>query len=336
MSVIHDNMFKAAALVLACFASIACAQQQPAVAASDARDYPNKPIRMIVGNAPGGGADILGRAIAAKLTEVWRRGVVIENRAGASGAISLELAANATPDGYTLYIGGNQLTTSAVQKRVPFDIRTAYTPIAQLTSQPYLLLIHPSLPVNSVQELIALARSKPGTLNYASSGYGTATHLNTELLKSMTKIDIIHVPYKGIGQALVDMLGGRIQLAFVSTISAAPHLKSGRLRAIAVSSLKRAQAFPDLPTVAESGVPNFELTNAFGLYGPAAMPAAITLKLNREVSRIMSSQEMKERLAADGTEAAPPASPDEFRKMFIKEVDKWEKFVKATGIRVTD
>jgi len=299
-------------------------------------DYPSKPIRMIVGNAPGGGGDILARAIGSKLNDKWGWVVVVENRAGASGAISLQLAASATPDGYTLYVGGNQITTATVQKRVPFDIRTAYTPIVQLTSQPYLLLVVPSLNVSSVKDLITLARNKPASLNYASSGYGTATHLSTELLKSLVNIDVTHVPYKGIGQALIDMLGERIHFAFVSTLSSAPHLKSGRLRVIAVSSLTRARAFPDLPTVSESGVPGFELTNAFGLYGPAKVSPAVAAFLNREVSQVMNSPEMKARLAAEGTEAVPPKTPREFQRTFIEQVDKWEKFVKTSGIKVTD
>jgi len=291
---------------------------------------------MIVGNAPGGGGDILARAIGAKLADKSKWTVVVENRPGASGAISLELTAKATPDGYTLYVGGNQITTAAVQNRVQFDVRKAYTPIVQLTSQPYLLLVIPSLKVGSVKELIALAKSKPGALNYASSGYGTATHLSTELLKSLVHVDITHVPYKGIGQALVDMLGERIHFAFVSTLSAAPYLKTGKLRVIAVTSLKRARAFPDLPTVAESGVPNFELSNAFGMYGPAGVPLPIARKLNREISDVMNSNDMKARLAAEGTEVPPLKSPEEFRRMFIDEVNKWEKFVKASGIRMAD
>jgi tripartite-type tricarboxylate transporter receptor subunit TctC len=297
--------------------------------------YPARPIRILVESSPGGGVDIMARAVAQKLTEKWDRSAIVDNRTGGGGVIAMELTAKATPDGYTLYGGGSQVVIATPLKKVPFDIRKVFAPIVQLTSSSYLLLVHPSLPVRSVKELIAYAQSKPGTLSYASAGLGSAQHLNTELFKSMAGgINVVHVPYRGSGQALTDLLGGHVQLMFTSTISGAIHMKSGRLRAIAVTSRQRMQAFPDLPTVSESGVPGFTMDNMYGLYAPAGVPVAIQFTINREVSRIMNSPQIKDRLAADGAEAALPSSPAEFKAMFDKEVDKWEKFINTSGIGI--
>ena len=306
-----------------------CAAQRYDVAA-----YPVKPVRIIVESSPGGGVDLMARAVAQGMTERWSHPVVVENRTGGGGVIAMTLVSEATPDGYTLYGGGSQVVTATPLGKVPFDIRKAYAPIAQLTSSSYLLLVHPSLPINSVKELIAYAKAKPDALSYASAGIGSAQHLNTELFKSMAGISVVHVPFRGSGQALVDLLGGHVQMMFTSTISGTTHIKSGRLRGIAVTSTTRNAAFPSLPTVSESGVPGFVMDNMYGLYGPAGIPAPILIKLNAEASRTMNSPAMKQRLAEDGAEAAPPKPPAEFKALFEREVNKWDKFIKTSGIKV--
>jgi tripartite-type tricarboxylate transporter receptor subunit TctC len=222
-------------------------------------------------------------------------------------------------------------------KKIRYDTRTALTHIVQLTTSPYLVLAPPTLPVNSVKELIAYAKSRPGALSYGSAGVGSIAHLGTELLKFMAGgIDMVHVPYKGYTLAMTDLMGGQIQLLLASGLSGAPYVKSGRLKALAVTSLRRLQGFPDVPTVAESGVPDFQLENMHGLYAPAGVPAAITLALNTEAQRLMQSPEMKSRLAAEGTEAAPPNPPAEFRQTFIKQVNLWERFIQRSGIKFDD
>ena len=295
-------------------------------------NYPNKSIRVLLGTGAGGGGDTVARAMAAPLSERWGRPVVIDNRIGAGGIIALEMLAQAIPDGYTLYVGGSQVVTATVLKKVPFDVRKVYTPIVQLTSQPYVLLVNPSLPVNSVKDLIALAKSKPGVLNYGSTGVGASSHLGTEVFNYMTGIKMLHVPYKGTNQVIVDVISGQVQVLFISTISGMPHMKSGRLKAIAVTSPKRLQGYPDLPTVAESGVPGFELNDGYGLYAPVGLPTPILMALNREASAIMNAPEQRERLGASGAEPAAPNSPAEFKAAIAGRIDKLEQFFKASGL----
>lgn len=331
MGTITGKLARASFFVLVCAATVTHAQRDPGPLPAG---YPSKPIRILVGSSAGGGVDHTIRLAAHKLTDRLGRQVIVENRDGASGAIAMDIAAKATPDGYTLYAGGNTMILVGAQKKVPFDIRTAYSPIVRMTSQPYLLLITPSLPVSSVKELIAYAKSRPAALSYGTAGTGSATNLGTELLKFMTGMDIVHVPYKGNAQALVDLTGGQIHVMFASGIAAGPHIKSGRVKTLAVASPRRMQAYPDLPTVSEAGVPGFELVNSFGLYAPAGTSPAILLVLNREVSQFMNSPEMKEKLALEVTEAAPPGSPAEFKAAFVSEVDKWEKFLKSASIKL--
>jgi tripartite-type tricarboxylate transporter receptor subunit TctC len=295
-------------------------------------NYPAKSIRVLLGSGAGGGGDSVARAMAPALSERWGRPVVVDNRIGAGGIIALEMLAQAYPDGYTLYVGGTQVVTATVLKKVPFDVRKVYTPVVQLTSQPYVLLVTPALPLNSVKDLIALAKSKPGVLNYGSTGVGASSHLGTEVFNYMTGAKMQHVPYKGTGQVMVDIISGQIQVLFISTISGMPQVKSGRLKAIAVTSAKRLSQYPDLPTVAESGVPGFELNDGYGLYAPAGLPASILLALNREVSAIMNAPELRERLAASGAEPAAPNSPAEFKATFAGRIAKLEQFFKASGL----
>ncbi len=277
--------------------------------------------------------DAITRAVAQRLSARWGASVVVDNRTGGGGVIAVELLAHAAPDGYTLYGGGSQVVTATPLKKVAFDTRKALDPVAQMTSSSYLLLVPAALPVSSVKELIAYARTHP--TSYGSAGIGSATHLGTELFKFMAGgLDIVHVPYKGNGQALNDLIAGQIQMLFTSTISGTAHVKSGRLKALAVSSLKRLAAFPDLPTISEAALPNFELDNFYGIYAPHGVPPAILLALNKEITAIMNSSEMSQAVAADGAEVAPPASPAEFKAKFAKQIETWESFLKRTKIKV--
>ena len=310
-------------------ASLACAQS---VSVPLPAGYPNKSIRLLVGNAPGGGIDITARVVAQKIGDKWGRSFVVDNRLGASGVIALDLVQQAAPDGYTFLVTSGSLIASAMaQKKVPYDVRTAYAPVTQLTSLYYMLLINPTLPVNSVRELIAYGKSKPGTLNYGSSGVGGAGHLGGALLASMAGMKMVHVPYKGGGLVLADLISGQIQIGFTSTISGMPHVRSGRLKGLAVTSAKRAQAFPDLPTIAEAGVPGFELINWYGLFGPAGTPPTIVALLYRDVSQSLGSADAQAAFAKDGAEAAPSSSPEAFRRVLVKEVEDWRKIVRLPG-----
>jgi tripartite-type tricarboxylate transporter receptor subunit TctC len=299
-----------------------------------AASYPSKPIRILVGFAPGGGSDILSRTIGQKMSERWGQAVVTDNRAGAGGTIALELAAKAPPDGYTLLvISGSQITNATLVTRVPFDIRTTYSPITQLTSQPYVLLVHPSVPAKTVKELVAYAKANPGRLNYGSSGTGSSAHFGMELFNSLAHTQMVHVPYKGSGQALIDLIGGQVQLLLASAISAVPNLKSGKVRALGVTSAKRSRNMPDLPTIAEAGLPGFDVTGWYGIVAPAATPRALITKLNTELVKLLDDPTVEEKLAADGAEAAP-STPAEFQKTIREEIDKWTRLVQANGIKL--
>ncbi len=296
-------------------------------------NYPDKAIRIVVGFAPGGGVDIVMRAFALQLSESWKSTVVVENRPGAGSAIAMNVVANATADGYTI-LGG---TTSAVYNmllgKVPYDMLKVYVPVVKMSSQAFLLLAGPTLPASSVKELIAYAKSKPGGLSYASSGIGTSSHLGMELFKSLTGMPAVHVPYKAIPQALPDMISGQISMAFGLLVSALPQVKNGRLKALAVATPNRSQLLPDLPTVSEAGISNFELTTEYGLFVPAGTPLSIILALNKESTRIMNTPEMKERLAADGAEAAPSNSPVEYKESLARSISVLTKFIKSSGFK---
>ena len=294
--------------------------------------YPSKPVRILVGNAPGGGTDAVARFVGQKLGDRWSRPVIVDNRAGGTGVISMEITAQAAPDGHTLLLGSSTLAINMLLKKVTFDIRKAYAPVVGLTSQPYVVAVNPSLPVNSIKELILYAKSKPGTISFGSPGNGSPAHLGIELLKSMVGIDMLHVPYKGNGPAMIDLISGQIQLLFGTVVSVAPHVRSGRLKALAVTSLHRTQALPELPTVSEAGVPNYDLNNAYGFYAPAGTPAAIVAAINRESNLIISTQEFKARLAADGVEAALPNTPAEFKSAIDRDVARLEKLFSTPGM----
>ncbi len=309
--------------------SLACAERPSNLPGG----YPNKPIRIVVGFPPGGGVDIIMRVFAQQLGEEWANSVIVENRPGASSAIAMGVVANATPDGYTMLGGTTSVIYNMLLGTVPYDILKVYTPVVKLSSQAYLLLVSPSLPVNSVKELIAYAKSKSGGITYASSGVGSPSHLGMELFKSIVGVNAVHVPYKGVPQALPDMISGQITMAFGLVVSALPQVKNGRLKALAVAASRRSQLLPDVPTLAEAGVANFELTGDYGLYVPAGTPSAIVLALNKESTRIMNLPAMKERLAAEGSEAAPANSPAEYRDSLARTISVLGKFIKTSGFK---
>jgi tripartite-type tricarboxylate transporter receptor subunit TctC len=300
------------------------------VSAQQAADgYPRKPVRVLVGSPAGSGSDVMMRAIAQKLTERFGQSVIVDNRPGATGAISLQLAAQAIPDGHTLATLSAQNVTAMVFGTVTTDIRRELTAVVLMISQPYLMVATPSLPAGSVKELIALAKAKP--LTYASSGIGSVVHLGMELFKSMAGVDMTHVPYKGSGLSMIDVMGGRVQVAITNVLTATPLVRSGKLKALAITSDRRVQAFHDLPTIAEAGVPGYELRSWYGLLAPNGTPAPLLAYLNREVAATMNAPEVKEKLAADGAEAAAPNTPAQFRDVIAREIAKWDKLIK-TGV----
>ena len=313
---------------------IALALLGTAAHAASTGDYPRKSIRVLVGIPPGGGIDTVARAVGQVLSERWSQSVIVDNRTGAGGAIAMEVAAQAAPDGYTL-LGGSTGTvaTATLLKKVSFDTRRAYAPVVQMYTQPYVLAAEPSLPVKTVRELIAYAKAKPNALNYASTGIGSASHLGMEFFKSMAGIELVHVPYRGLGPAMVDVISGQIQLVFGAAIIVTPNVRTGRLRALATGGAKRSLAYADIPTVAESGLPGFEWSNSYALFAPAAVPAEIVAKLNREIGAIALLPEVQKKLAGDGVEPALPNTPAECRAIFEREFARLEKFFRTSGIK---
>lgn len=300
---------------------------------SAAETFPNRPVRLIVPFAPGGGTDITARAIALKLTERLGQQVVVDNRPGANGTIGVDIASKSAPDGHTLsMISSSHTINVSLLKTVPYDLVKDLAPVTQATQQPYALVINPSVPAKSVQELIAHARSRPGALNYGSSGTGGLSHLAGALFSNLAKVDIVHVPYKGGNPALIDVIAGQIQMLFSTLLQANPHIKSGKLRALAVTTPKRSPAAPQLPTMQEAGVPGYEVTQWYGIVAPAKVPPAIIARLSREIAQIMHEPDMKGRLAADGSEAVG-STPEQFGAHVRAEVAKWKKVIQETGIR---
>ena len=301
-------------------------------AAAATAPYPIKPIRVLIPSPPGSGSDVMTRAVTQKLAERLGQPVVADNRAGAAGGIALETLSHATPDGYTIGTLSAQNVTGMLLKTVHVDIPNVLSPVSLMISQPYLLVVTPSLPASSVKELVAHAKQKP--LVYASSGVGTVVHLGMEMLKSMTDMDITHVPYKGSGLSMIDLMSGRVHLAITNTLTATPLVRSGRIRALAVTSPQRTKIMPELPTVAESGVPGYELRSWYGLVAPKKTSREMILTLNRAVAAVMTAPEVKERLAADGAEAAPPNTPEEFARVIADEIKRWDAFLKRTNLKL--
>jgi tripartite-type tricarboxylate transporter receptor subunit TctC len=316
-----------AALACSCCvaAATATAQQRPA-------GYPSKPIRIIVSSAPGGGQDLTTRPVAQKLSENLGASVVVDNRGGGSGVIAMDITRQAAPDGYTLLVGATTMILTSVSGRVSYDVRTAYEPVVQMTNQPYFLVVHPSIPVSTPKEFVEYAKSRPGKLSYGTSGQGSLHFFGMEQFSSQVGVRMVHVPYKGSGPALIDLLSGQIQLMFTSTVSAIPHMRSGRLKAVAFTGRQRTQIAPQTPTLAETVAPGFDLKNMYSLFAPAKTPRAILALINREVAGIVNVGEVRDKFAADGAEPAPPVSVDEFKAAYNHEVAAWEKLVRTMKV----
>jgi tripartite-type tricarboxylate transporter receptor subunit TctC len=303
--------------------------------AASAQGYPNRTIRLVVPFPAGGTTDILAREVAQKLTEVLGQAVVVDNRPGAAGNIGSDLVAKSAADGYTLLMGtvGTHAINPSLYSKMPYDHVKDFAPVVLVAGVPNVLVVNPALPVNSVSDLIKLAKDKPGQINFASSGSGTSIHLSGELFKTMAGIDMTHVPYKGSSPALTDLIGGQVQIMFDNLPSALPQIKGGRLRAIAVTSLKRAPVLPDIPTINESGLPGFEASSWFGVLAPAGTPAAIVARINTEVNKWLQSPDAREQLLGQGAEAAG-GSPEQFANHIRAESEKWAKVVKVSGAKV--
>lgn len=298
-----------------------------------AQDYPQRPIRMIIGLPPGGSTDIMGRQLAAKLAERFGQQVVVDNRAGASGIIGAELVAKSQPDGYTLMMAGGSFgTISSLYTKLSFDTTRDFAPIALFATSPYVFVVHPSLPVNSMQEFFAYAKARPGQINFAGSTPGSVQRLSGELLKRTVGFDMLYVPYKGTGVLLPDLIGGRLQAAIDNVLVVVPYMKSGALRGLAVTSAKRSVVVPELPTIAESGAPGFQSGGWFGVLGAAGTPPAIIKKLNAEISSVMQQADVRDRLLAQGAEPLW-GPPDELKKLLARERELWSKVIREAGIK---
>lgn len=313
-----------ASLVLGLSAVVATAQDK----------YPNKSIRVIVPVAPGGGTDFIARLIGQKLSEAWGQPVIVDNRPGGAGNLGVEIAAKAVPDGYTLVIPITSFPINpSLYSKLPFDTVRDFAPITLVASAPLLLVVNPGAQANSVKELIALAKARPGQLNYANSGAGTTAHLAGELFKRMAGVDIVSIAYKGGGPAVIDLVAGNVQIYFSTVPAALPQVKAGRLRALAVTSSKRLNDIPEIPTVSESGLPGFEVVAWFGMFAPGKTPQPIVKKLNGEVVGILGMPDVREKMSGQGL--IPGGNTSEELGVFLKaEIAKWSKLIKEANIRI--
>ena len=306
-----------------------------AAAGAGAQTYPSGPLRIVVPFTPGGGTDILARLLGQKLSESWGQPAVVDNRAGASGTLGTAVVAKATADGHTLLIvpaayAGNP----GLYKRLPYDHARDLAPVCWLASGPLTLVVHPSLPARSIKELIALGRARPGEINFGTSGAGTLPHLSAELFSSMSGIKMVHIPYKGAGAAVTDVLAGRVPIYFMNILQSLQLIKSGRLRALGVTTPARSPIAPDIPTIAEAGLKGYDMTNWYGMLVPAATPGAAVAKLNAEVVRILKLPELTSRLADDGMTVVA-STPERFAEFLARETEKYTRFIEAAGIKGT-
>ncbi|MBI3707143.1 MAG: tripartite tricarboxylate transporter substrate binding protein [Proteobacteria bacterium] len=313
----------AAGAALVAAASIAAAQS-----------YPSKPIRLIVPYAPGGAAGILARVAADRMTHGLGQPIIVDHRPGAGTIIGVDLAAKAAPDGYTLVMGTvtSHAMVTSLSTNVPFDPEKDFAPISLIASLPFILVVHPSVPAASVAELVALAKARPGQLNYGSAGNGTSNHLAGELFKSAAGLDMVHIPYRGSGPAMLDLVGGQIPLMFDLTITALPQIAGGKVRALAITSARRSALAPALPTMAEAGAPGVEVVSWFGILAPAGTPPAIVTRLNAEIVKAMQAPDVKELLAGQGADALT-STPQEFAAYISAERAKWARVVREAGIK---
>jgi tripartite-type tricarboxylate transporter receptor subunit TctC len=299
-----------------------------------AQDYPTKPIRMIIPFPPGGGSDVTGRVVATALGERLGKQVIVDNRAGAGGVVGSELAANAPKDGYTLLMVSLAHTVNPwlYELNGRYDPIKSFAPVAIIAASPVVLVVNPNLPVHSVTDLLALAKQQPGKLQYASAGIGSVTHLAGELFKYTAKVDMLHVPFRGAGPATIDVVGGHTSLMFGGLLATVPHIRSGKLRALGVGSLKRNAILPEVPTIAEAGVPGYETINWFGLVAPAGTPPAIIERLHREITAVQDLPEVQKQFDADGA-TVMRMTPAEFGDYMVADMSKWERVVKEAGIK---
>ena len=316
--------------LLAAVACVVCAS----AAAQGVADFPKRPLRMVVPYPPGGSTDIVGRIIAAKLGDGLGQQVIVDNRAGAGGNVGTDAVAKSAPDGYTLLM--SSVTTLAIgaslYARLPYDLNRDLEPVALVGSVPFVLLVNPAVPAKSIRDLMALAREKPGQINFGSAGTGTSAHFAGEMFKSLAAIDIVHVPYKGNAPAIADLIGGQIQMMFDFLPSAVPFIKSGKVRALAITPTRRSAALPEIPTIAESGIPAYDVLSYFGVLAPSKTPAPIVARLHAEINRIASLPDVRERYAREGVEPANDTQ-EHFRTYLSAEVAKWAKVVRDTGVR---
>jgi len=297
-----------------------------------AQDYPTKPVRLIIPFPPGGSNDVVGRMIATQLGERLGKQVVVDNRGGAGGVLGTEVAAGAAPDGYTILVVSLAYTVNPWLYKLKYDPLKSFVPVAMLASGANVLTVHPSVPVNSLEELIALAKQKPGELNYASAGAGSFQHLGSELFKLMAGVDIVHVPFKGGGPAMIDVVGGHSQVLVSSLVQTGAHIRSGKLKALGVGSAKRSALFPDIPTIAEAGVPGYEMANWWGIVAPTGTPQPIVDKLAKEIGVVLSSPETQKHFASEGAEVVQK-TPAEFAAFIEAELAKWQRVVSEAKIK---
>jgi tripartite-type tricarboxylate transporter receptor subunit TctC len=300
-----------------------------------AQTFPSKPIRMIIPFSAGGAADVPGRIVTQKLSEAVKQQVLVDNRPGAGSTIGADAAAKAAPDGYTIFmISNTHFVSAALHKKLAYDSLNDFTPVTQITSAPNVMVVHPSLPAKSVKELIALAKARPGQIDYASSGNGSTQHLTGALFASMAGIKITHIPYRGSGPVTADLLGGQVQLAFPGIAGMLPHIKTGKLRPLGVTGSKRSPELPEVPTIAEAGVKGYEMVAWFGVSGPKGLPRDIQMKLHGELLKVLKTPEMSKSLQAVGQEPAWQDTPEKFFDFLKVESDKWAKVVKASGAEI--
>ena len=334
MKIRDAAMITALACALSAAATRPANAAAPADATAAARSYPNRPVRLIAPFVPGGPTDIVARLVAQKMGENLKQTFVVDNRGGAGGSVGMEIAAGAPPDGYTLVIGssGNLAVNPALNPKLAYHPLQDFQPLTQTTSGPQVLVVNPGIAAKSVQGLVALAKAKPGQLNYGSGGTGTTTHLGVELFKLAAGVNIVHVPYKGTGQSLTDVIGGQVQMMMSSMLPAVPHVKSGRLRALGVTSSRRSAVYPDLPTLAESGLPGFETTSWHGVLVPARTPKALAARIHAELVRTLNQPDVKTIFANQGMDVVASSQQD-FAAYILSETAKWTKVIKAIGIK---
>lgn len=323
------QIFRTASLALS--AALLCL----AAGQAAAQQYPNKPIRLIVAFPPAGATDVVARSIGQKLSEALGQPAIVENRPGAGGNIGAEAAAKAAPDGYTLFMAAltNHAIAASVYSKLNYDLTSSFTPVSLVGNVPHMLVVHPSVPANSVKELIELAKAKPGRVNAASQGNGTLSHLELEMFKASAGVNVVHVPYKGSSNAMPDVLAGQVSLFFDSIPSALPQVKAGKLKALGVLTSKRLTFLPNIPTIAESGMPGFEANNWFAVLAPAGTPKEIVNLLNAEIAKVVAMPDVRERLAGQGA-ILEASTPEQLSAIIKSDLAKWAKVVKDSGVRV--